>query len=189
MKRNVLGNYEVAPVYTWESGQWGTVQSGLDSNLNSDGAPDRAIVNPHGVRGTGSDTSELVATAGPNAGNIVAYQAVNPNAQYIVSNYGTLPFSSRNTLSTPPINNFDMSVSKHIALTERYRVDFLFQALNLLNHPQYTTGSLNDVGGNFGITGQGQRNYFIPNAPNFNNAKQSFASNARVVALGLKFVF
>ena len=189
MKRNVLGNYEIAPTYTWESGQWGTVQSGIDSNLNSDGAPDRVIVNPAGVKGTGSDVNELVATAGPNAGNIVAYQAVNPNAQYIVSNYGTLPTSSRNTLVTPAINNIDFTVVKHITLTERYRIDFLFQALNALNHPQYTTGSLNDVSGNFGITGQGQRNYFIPSAPNFNNPKLSFASNARVVQLGAKFVF
>ena len=78
MKRNVLGNYEIAPVFTWESGQWGTVQSGVDSNLNGDAAPDRAILNPGGISRTGSDVIGLVATSGPNAGNIVAYQAVNP---------------------------------------------------------------------------------------------------------------
>ena len=28
LKKNLLGNYEFIPVYTWETGQWGTVQSG-----------------------------------------------------------------------------------------------------------------------------------------------------------------
>ncbi len=45
LKRNILGNYEIAPVYTWESGQVGTTQSGVDSNFNTDGAGDRTIVN------------------------------------------------------------------------------------------------------------------------------------------------
>ena len=188
LERNLLGNYEIAPIYIWESGQWGTVQSGLDSNLNGDGASDRAIINPAGQSGVGSDVNELVATSGPNAGNIVAYQAVNPNAKYIVSSYGTLPTSSRNTLPTPPINDIIVTVSKHIALTERYRVELAFTAFNLLNHPQFVTGYLNDVGSN-GVTGQGQRNYFIPSAPNFDNARQTFPSNARAVVLGLKFIF
>lgn len=190
MKRNVLGNYEIAPVYTWESGQWGTVQSGQDANLNADAAPDRAIFNAAGTKGVGSDVNPVLNnTACGLPPCIVGWAAANPSAQYIVAGMANIATSSRNTLSTPPINNFDASVSKHIALTERYRIDFLFQALNLLNHPQYTTGSLNDVGGNFGITGQGQRNYFIPSAQNFAVPKQSFASNARVVALGLKFIF
>ncbi len=55
IKRNLLGNYEFAPIYTWESGQWGTVQSADDANLNADAAPDRAIYNPAGQKGVGSD--------------------------------------------------------------------------------------------------------------------------------------
>ena len=50
LKKNVLGNYEIAPVYTYESGQWGTVQSAVDSNLNYDSAGDRVIFNPSGTR-------------------------------------------------------------------------------------------------------------------------------------------
>ena len=35
-------------MYTYESPQYATVQSGVDSNLNNDSAGDRAIVNPTG---------------------------------------------------------------------------------------------------------------------------------------------
>ena len=64
IKRNVLGNYEFAPIYTWESGQWGTVQSADDANLNADAAPDRAIYNPAGQKGVGSDIIPLTNSAG-----------------------------------------------------------------------------------------------------------------------------
>jgi hypothetical protein len=187
LKKNVLGNYEIAPVYTYESGQWGTVQSADDANLNADAAPDRAIFNPSGVKGTSSDVVGLVATSGPNAGNIVAYQAINPSAQYITAQMGTIATSTRNTLRTPPINNWDLTVAKHIAITERFRIDFLAQTFNAFNHPQYVTGSINNVNS---ISDVGSaRNFFIPASPNFNNAKQSFISNARTMQLGLKFIF
>jgi hypothetical protein len=183
-KKNVLGNYEFAPIYTWESGQWGTVQSGLDSNANTDGAADRAVFNPTGVPGTGSDITDLTNTNG----DIVAYLANNPTAQYITAGFGALATSSRNTLRTPPINNWDMTLAKHISLTERVRWDIIAQLSNAFNHPQYTTGLLNDVL-SFGITGQAQRNYFIPSAANFNQAKVTFPSNARTMTLGMKFIF
>jgi len=32
--KNLIGNWEVAPIYTYQIGTWYTVQSGLDSNLN-----------------------------------------------------------------------------------------------------------------------------------------------------------
>jgi hypothetical protein len=41
--------------------------------------------------------------------------------------------------------------------------------------------SISDVGG--------ARSYFIPSDPNFANAKTNFASNARTMQLGLKFIF
>ncbi len=187
LKRNVLGNYEIAPVYIYESGQWGTSQSALDANLNYDAAGDRVIENRAGVKGTGSDVVGLVATAGPQVGNIVAYQAVNPNAQYISAQFGTIATSGRNDQQTPPIDNIDMTVAKHIAINERLRVDFLAQAFNVFNHPQWVTGSLNNVN-SIGDAGAAQ-NYFIPTANNFNNAKLNFASNARTMQLALKFDF
>jgi hypothetical protein len=183
MKRNIIGNYEFDPVYTWESGQWGTVQSAVDANLNADAAPDRAVYNPSGQKGVGSDITPLTNSSGFT----VAYQAVNPNAQYIIAGMGALATSSRNTLETPPTNNFDISAQKHFKIGERYKVDFLAQAFNLFNHPQLVPGLVGDVAQN-GVTGPA-RNFFIPNSGTFNNASQNFSSHPRILQLALKFDF
>ena len=46
--KNVVGNWEVAPIYTYQTGTWFTVQSGIDSNLNGDSGGDRAYLNAGG---------------------------------------------------------------------------------------------------------------------------------------------
>ena len=63
--RNTLGGWEVAPIYTYQSGQWVTTTSGVDSNLNLDSAGDRVIANPGGVKGTGSGTNPLCRSIVP----------------------------------------------------------------------------------------------------------------------------
>lgn len=183
LKKNVLGNYEFIPVYTWESGQWGTVQSGVDANLNGDSAPDRAIYNPAGKPGTGSDVSALTNTTGYT----VAYLANDPNAQYITASYGAYATSSRSNLKTPPINNFDITAAKHLKFGERFKVDFLAQAFNFFNHPQFVTGYINDIASN-GVTGPA-RNDFIPSSSAFNTPRLNFSSSPRTMQLALKFSF
>ena len=201
LERNLLGNYEFGTIFTWESGQWGTAQSGVDSNLNADSAPDRPIFNPAGTPGVGSNIMNLCNSSLP-AGHlcnndpdtsfdpspyVVAYQAVNGNAQYIVTGKGGLSNTPRSTITTPPINNWDITLAKHIAITERVRIDFTAGLLNAFNHPQFVTGSP-DQALSFSVTG-GERNYLIPSKPNFENAKASFPSNARQMVLALKLVF
>jgi len=182
LKKNLLGNYAFIPVYTWETGQWGTVQSGVDANLNTDNAGDRAIYNPAGKKGTGSDVTALTNTAG----NTVAYLANDPNAQYIVAGFGAYATSSRGTFRTPPINNFDISAVKHLKFGERLQLDFEAQAYNLLNHPQFITGSVNDV---LSLSNTGSKSYFVPSSSIFNNASKNFGSNPRTMQLALKFSF
>ena len=85
-QKNIVGNWEFAPVYTFQSPEYATVQNGVDSNLNGDAAGDRAIFNPAGVPGTGSGVTALTNTAGET----VAYLANNPNAQYIQAQMGAM---------------------------------------------------------------------------------------------------
>ena len=118
---------------------------------------------------------------------MVAYQAQNPNAQYIVAGQGALSNVARSTITTPPINNIDLNLSKHISITERVRFDITAGMLNALNHPQFVTGSPNQAL-DFSVTG-GERNYLIPSQPNFHNARASFPSNARQMVLGVKLTF
>ena len=182
-KKNILGNYQFIPVYTWESGQWGTVQSANDANLNGDAAPDRAVFNPSGTPGTSSGITALTNSSGFT----VAYLAKDPTAQYIKAGLGAYANSSRSTLKTPPINNFDISAAKHFKFGERVQVDFLAQAFNLFNHPQFVTGYINDIG-SLGVTGP-SRNNFIAGSSIFNSPRDNFSSSPRSMQLALKVSF
>jgi hypothetical protein len=182
--RNILGNYEIAPTYTYETGEWGDVQSATDTNLNGDSAGDRAIFNSTGVPGTSTDVTALKNTGGAT----VAYLANNPNAQYIRAQAGALANSGRNTLQLNPINNWDLSLVKRIAITERYKVEFAAGFFNAFNHPQFVAGSLNQIN-SIGRTSAAVKNYLTPGKSNFNVANVTFPSNARTAQLALKFIF
>jgi hypothetical protein len=214
--RNTLGNWEVAPIYTYQSGQWVTPQSGIDSNLNGDSAGDRSITNPKGVKGTGTDVNPLCRSAVPTAactnanlfctgdptvdgadsgcplgvnviGNVVGYQAINPNAQFINTGFGALATSGRSVLQLDPINNLDLTALKRITINERFKVEFRASATNVLNHAQYIGGYLNDVAP-IGFTGF-QRGFAEPTNGAFNQPSQFFSSNPRQLTLVLKLFF
>ena len=192
-KKNILGNWGFSPIYTYESPQWATVQSGLDSNLNGDSAGDRTILNNSGVKGTGSGVTPLLNTAGDTVG----YLATNPNAQYIVAGAGALATSARNTLATAPTNDFSLSTYKDLNIGERCKFRFGAQFANIINHPQFIPGSnpgqglgVNDVNSfTTGPNSSSYINYLKPNSPTFNNPRSVFASNSRSIALVAKFTF
>jgi hypothetical protein len=195
MMKNIVGNWTFSPVYTFETGEWVTVQAQRDANLNGDSAGDRAIFNPAGVRGTGTDVSPLTAVTGPNAGKVVAYLANSPNAQFIRTGLGAMPNSGRNTLQTPGTNNIDLGIYKDLGITETMKFRFGAQFGNIINHPQYIPGSnpgfglgVNDVNG-FSSVGTGYKAFVTPGNLNFNNPRAVFASNARTIALVAKFSF
>lgn len=198
LMKNVVGNWTFSPVYTYETGQWVTVQAQQDANLNVDSAGDRVIVNPSGVRGTGTDVTALCRVSNPcdpNTGVVVGYLANNPNAQYIRTGLGALANSGRNTLQTPGTNNIDLGIYKNLNFTETMKFRFGAQFGNIINHPQYIPGSnpgfglgVNDVNG-FASVGTGYTAFVTPGDANFNNPKAVFASNARTIALVAKFTF
>ena len=79
--KNTIGNWELVPVYTFQSPEYTTIQSGIDSNLNGDAAPDRVIVNPNGVPGTGTAVTAIVnpALQASACGAAQRYNAANGN--------------------------------------------------------------------------------------------------------------
>lgn len=178
--KNIVGNWNLSGTYTYESPEYATVQSGLDSNLNGDSAGDRVFVNPAGTANVGSgvtgyNSAGQVATS---SGSIVAYVANNSNARYIVGGSGTLPNGGRNTFPLKPIDNIDFSIKKRFNFTERYSFDVGAQMYNLLNHPQWTGGITNDVAVS-GFTGA--RNDLVPNDPLFGRFDQFYSSNSRSI--------
>ena len=210
LTRNVLGNWEIAPIYTYQTGEWMTAQSGIDANLNGDQAGDRTITNPTGVGVTGSGVVPLCTTAIPSSectlanvlkfpSAVVGYAATNPSAKYIQAYYGALATTGRNTILGPPTNNFDASAIKRFSITERYKVEFGVQAFNLLNHPQFIPccaagagpgalgGATNAVTAQ-SVTGS-SRNALEPQRGIFNNFSAVFPSEARALQLSLKIFF
>ncbi len=183
--KNVVGNWEVAPVYTYQSPEYYTVQSDTAGLLNGDGANvDRAIDNVKGIPGTSSAVTALTNSAG----NTVAYLANNPNAQYIQAGVGAYPNVGRNTLPGRPIDNIDMTVAKRVTFHERYRVEFLAQFFNFFNHPQFVPDAINNVY-NFVYNAPSYRTMLITGNPAFNNPEAVLNSNARTIQLVLKFKF
>ena len=190
--RSLLGGFTFSGTYTAESGEKATVLSGIDSNLNGDAAPDRTIVNPSGVRGTGSTVTALTNSAG----QIVGYLADNPNAQYIRAGTGAVANASRNTLQLPGINNVDFSIFKNFRFGETRKIQLRADFFNLFNHPQYIPGSPNDIQP-VATTAVGQVNTITaatislanPGAATFNRPDRVFPSNPRTIQLALRFDF
>ncbi len=202
--KNTLGNWQFSPMYTYQSGQWVTAQSGVDSNKNGDSAGDRTILNAGGVAGTGSGVAPLCNSSLPTGINaatgltwtcrdsnatpyVVAYGALNPNARYIQAAVGALSNVGRNTLQLPAISDVDLTVVKRFTITERYKVEFQGQFFNVLNHPQYVGGYINDIQP-IGYTGS-EVNVLRPQNADFNKPASQFSSNARTLQLVLKFIF
>ena len=179
--KNLVGNYTVAPFYQIESAEHVTAQSGLDSNLNGDAAGDRTILNPAGVKNTGSGVTALTNTAGQT----VAYLATNPNAQYIQAAVGALATAGRNTVPLPRLDNLDITVTKGVNFHERYRFEISAQAYNALNHGQFIAGQLHDVASLGGFAGNAVR----PQTTTFEQWNSVFNSNARSMQLAGKFFF
>jgi hypothetical protein len=193
--KNVIGNWEVAPIYTYQTGTFYTPQSGVDSNLNGDSAPDRVIINPGGNVALGSGVTPLcsgpTAPACPAKGAAavtVGYLVDNPAAMFVQAPKGTIATGGRNLLKLNPIDDIDVTAMKRINFTERVAMQFEARAFNVLNHPQYTGGLLNDVAP-IGATGTDQRLTMEPQNPLFQQITQAYSSNPRGMVLTLKLTF
>jgi hypothetical protein len=142
------------------------------------------ILNPAGVPGTSSDVKPLTNSAGA----VVAYQALNPNAEYIRAQVGALANAGRNILATPRVDNVVFGIGKNIRFRERWGLSFRADLYNALNHPQYTLGRINDVASRNTSTGYSQ-NPFIPGNPAFAQWSTQFSSNPRYAIVSAKLIF
>jgi hypothetical protein len=195
LTRTLLSGFNIAGTYTYETGERITIRSGNDANLNGDNAGDRAIFNPNGTEGVGSEVTPLCRFQecefdedGNVIGTVVGYLANNPNARYIQTGDGAQSNIGRNNFLLPPINNFDISIFKNFRIGEskffQIRADFF----NAFNHPQYVPGSVNSVDP-VGTTGLTTLNQVNPLTSDFLNPSAVLSSNPRVIQLAARFNF
>ena len=202
--RGALGGFELAGIFSAQSGQPWTPISGIDSNGNFDSAGDRTIFNPAGVAGTGSGvcgvnsaglllrsngsttntngTPVTFATCSVSSYaplNAVAYVAKNPTAQYIQAGNLALATAGRNTLRSNGFNRTDLTLIKNIRFgDERYNLQFGAEAFNVFNQRLrtiYTVGPTNSGFANVSNT-------------NFNNYSLGVVPG-RTIQIRIKFIF
>ena len=212
VKKNILGNWQLSPVYTFQSPEYATVQSGVDVNGNGDSAGDRTVINRAGKPGTGTFVDALctsglsTANGGPGGACdpiankasrafIVAYVADNPNAYYVGANPVTgigkyfKATARRNTLALPHISNFDFAILKRINFSEHKSLEFSAQALNIMNHAQYIPGFLSDAAPGTGFNNTNILGMLEPSTSGFNQPKAVFSNHPRQMTLVAKFNF
>jgi outer membrane receptor protein involved in Fe transport len=140
--RYALGGWSLSGITSFQSGAPFTVANGFDRN--NDGTP-----NDHADIGNASAPLNSRAVVTPASGSqFCATGYRNPDTGLCVSPAevhwieGTgLPNAStvgRNTLQAGGINNFDVTLTKSIQIGEKRRLEFRWEALNALNHPQFT---------------------------------------------------
>jgi hypothetical protein len=201
--RALAHGWEWSGTYLAQSGQPVTPLSGVDSNDNGDTAGDRTIFNSAGVGNTGSIVNPVcndgaggatrIATAtSPTCAdaNVVGYVAANPAARFIQAGVGTIPTTGRNTVSTPGLNIWNMSIFKTNKLTERTSLQFRFQTYNTFNHRNPSIGLPTNNGTIDQNTNANPLNagYIFVTSPTFLN-KFSFDGGSRTMELGLRLVF
>lgn len=196
--KTLLGGFNLAGTYTYESGQRVTIRSGNDANQNLDNAGDRGILNPAGTEGVGSTVSALCRFTTtcllpngdpfPGAGPIVGYVVNNPNARYIQTGNGAVSNIGRNTFLLPAINNFDISIFKNFKFGESKTFQLRADFFNAFNHPQYVPGSVNSVDP-IATTGLTTLNQIAPLTPDFLRPDQVLSSNPRVIQVAARFNF
>jgi hypothetical protein len=203
LMKNVIGNWNISGTYTFESPEYATVQSGVDSNLNGDSAGDRVIINAagpadagSGVTGYNTQGQALASLSSPGCAGFktlsacqsttVAYVANNSNSRYVVAGPGALANSGRNTFPLHRINNIDMALKKRFAFTERYALDFGAQIYNVFNHAQFTGGNVDDVATS---AFTGARNALVPGDPLFGRFDQFYSSNSRTLQVFAHITF
>ena len=204
--KGFANGWEWVGTYIAQSGQPITALSGVDSNGNGDAAGDRTILNPAGIDRTGS-TVNFVCNAGPggttsivtdpttcgtgNDANIVGYVAANPNARYVQAGVGARANVGRDTISTPGLNIWNMSLLKTIRFTERLSLQFRAATFNTFNHPNPSIG----LPTNNGTIDQNQNANPLSTAYPFVTAGNLFLNNtifnggSRRLELGLKVIF
>jgi hypothetical protein len=205
--KNLVGNWEIAPIYTFQSPEYATVQSGVDSNLNGDAAPDRVVLNSGGAANTASGVNPLFNSGGqlvawcacatnnatlaydPNGPwGFTPAAVINPNARFIQAGLGTQANTPRNNLALPHINNWDLTAVKRFSVREGMNIEFQAQAFNVFNHAQFVPGSLNQIN-SLGFTGSGTAAFVRANNSQFANATNAFSNQPRTMQLVLKFTF
>jgi hypothetical protein len=165
---------------TYARGSRFPVFSAVDTGMIGNGLGTGVFVNPNGTPGTASGVTPLTN----GAGQIVAFQATNPNAEFVAGAPGTFS-TARPTMRLGDTRNIDLSVVKRFAIPERAKLEIRGDAYNVINHPQFTGMPISTLGSPLVAT----PSFLVPNSPLFGNLNGTLSGNPRVLQLALRLMF
>jgi len=201
--RGLAHNWEWSGTYLAESGQPVTPLSNVDSNANGDGAGDRTIINPAGVGLTATTVQQvcndgaggatrIVTSTSPacSSSSVVGYVAANPSARFVQAGLGARANAGRNTVNTPGLNIWNMSLFKTMKFAERASAQFRFQTYDTFNHQNYSIGLPSNNGALDQNTNTNPLNtsYIFVTSSKFLN-KFLFNGGSRTMELGVRFTW
>jgi hypothetical protein len=130
-----------AVVGGWQANGIATFQKGFPITItaaDSDGVLDSF----------GTNRANLIGA--PNGGVTGAIDSWFNKAAFAQPAPGVSGNSGRNILRAPGVNNFDLSLFKNFAITERLRFQFRFESFNAFNHTQFLDPQVNVTSPQFG---------------------------------------
>ena len=121
----LLGGWEVAPLFQARTGQPLFITTGTDNSRTDLGTdrPDQVMANYRATNPICSSSS-------------ICVQWINP-AAFVPNPVGTYGNVGRNALEGPGLFQFDFQLSRYFQLTERFKLQFIYNAFNILNHTNY----------------------------------------------------
>jgi len=214
----VVNGWQITGSFLAENGQPITALSNVDSNDNGDGAGDRTILNPSGAGRTGTivdfvcndgpggatrivnafavDPNNTGIPCGPTVNqaytdaNIVGYVAENPNARYVQAFVGAKANVGRNTIPTPGLNVWNMSVLKTIPFGERVSMQLRAEAFDVFNHYNFSVGLPSNNGALDSTTNPNpfSTSYPFVTSSHFLDS-HTFNGGSRTMQFGMKVIF
>ena len=146
----ILGNWQLAPIIGYLSGDWLNVTTGTDTALVGTTTGQRpnqigSTSTPQTPIGCNSATPP-VCTLGIHYFNTAAFAAPTAGAGFTgnVINIGNGPVTvgpvgnlGRNTLNGPGIPSFDLALTRFFKITERQQIEVRVEAFNVFNLVRY----------------------------------------------------
>jgi hypothetical protein len=124
----LLSNWELSPLFQARTGQPLTITTGTDNSrtdLNND-RPNQVL-------------SNYKATSPICSSSAICVQWINP-AAFTPNPIGTYGDLGRNSLRGPGYFGFDLQLSRIFQIRERYRLQVMANAFNIMNHTNFVGG-------------------------------------------------
>ncbi|MGH9948546.1 MAG: carboxypeptidase regulatory-like domain-containing protein [Pyrinomonadaceae bacterium] len=142
----VIGGWQFAGTFLWQSGRPFTVFSGFNTSTN-------AVQSTANCNGCPRNLGSLVLESGRNFWFDSAARALFSNPAT-----GENGNTGRNYFLTPGYIQPDVSLLRKFRFTERFNLDFRVDARNVLNHPNFDLPTATVTSGTFGRINDGVTN-------------------------------